>query len=134
MQHYQTVLFKMVRVSKVETTELFQSQCAEDRPAVTGNKPRRILASPAKSLRWLSQETGISSSPCRILSAVLLISRNSHLPGKHNRVAYRQWFQIFDIPNRDILDLKSSDEACFISRYTSTHRMRECVALSHISA
>jgi hypothetical protein len=51
MQHYQTALFKMV--SKVQTTETFQSQCAEVGLQMTGNKPRRILASPTKSFRWL---------------------------------------------------------------------------------
>jgi hypothetical protein len=59
-----SVIQKMVR--NLETTGALQTQHGEGRPAVTGNTVQemrqRILASPAKSLRRLSQETSMSHS------------------------------------------------------------------------
>jgi hypothetical protein len=90
-------------VRKLETKGTLQTQPGAHRRAVTGNRVldvrRQILASAAKSLRLLSQETGMSCSSCHMTGQIhphrVIAVQEPQPPGMQKRVASCQWFKTF---------------------------------------
>jgi hypothetical protein len=93
-------------IRKLKTKGTLQTRQGGHRPAVTDNTApnvrRRILASSAKTLRRLSQETGMSYSSCQSAARKGKIHRH-HVtvvqelqpPDMYKRVASCQWFKTF---------------------------------------
>ena len=97
------------------------------------NVKDRLLASPKKSLRRLSQESGLSRGTCqraakkaKLHAYRISVVHELRKPDQVTRVAYCRWFQTFLKENPGILDYTwFSDEAWFYpSGYVNSQNSR----------
>lgn len=134
-------ILSMVR--KLETTGVLNSESGRHRPGMSvqtiDNVQTRLLNSPKKSLRRLSQETGISYGTCqRAAKKAGLRPYRVHMmqalkeADHEERRRYCQWFQDVLIPRPNILSITwFTDEAWFhLSGYVNTQNSRYWAAVN----